>query len=128
MAQGNYDHPAYVTRQVLNMGLNTAGAAGTSGSLVLPWDVNVHNLGYTVAVAGTATNHTVALLNGTATMHTFAVGTGVALVTGTSGDKATKVTAGTKLALKTGPDATGTVNMTVEYNIAPDTGTWLGTE
>lgn len=130
MAQGNYDHPSYLTRQLLAF-LTAAGANGTSGSISLPWDVRIHQLSVVVATAGTSSGagNQVFVLNGTSTVGSpIVLGSGTAGTTGTSGDLNTKITAGSLISLKNGTDATGVVRAVLEYNIAPDTGTWLGTE
>ncbi len=131
MSQGPLDHPAYLARQSVMLGTTTAGANGTTTfGNALPWDVNVHNLVGVVKTAGTSatTGNQLILLAGTATVGAVALGTQTAGSTNTSGDLKTKVTAGTVLYVKNGTDATGVGWLNVEYNIAPDTGTWVGGE
>jgi hypothetical protein len=112
--------------------VSTAGANGTSATVTLPWDINVHQMRATVIVAGTSatTGHQVQLLSGTTSVtgSTIALNTLTANQGGTTGDLATKITAGTLLSLKNGTDATGTARVVVEYNLSPDTATWLGNE
>lgn len=128
---GNYTHPTFLTRQLLVV-LTTAGANGTSGALTLPWDINVHQMRATVVTAGTSatTGHQVQLLSGTSSVtgSTIALNTMTAGQNGTTGDLATKITAGTLISLKNGTDATGVARVAIEYNLAPDTATWLGNE
>jgi len=129
--QGNYDHPSYIVRQILHFPATTAGANGTSGLTALPWDIRVHNMSAVVVTAGTSatSGNKVFLLAGTASQagSDISLGTSVANTVGTSGDINVKVTAGTVLSVKNGTDATGVARVTLEYNISPDTGTWLGT-
>lgn len=129
MASGPYDHPSYLTRQVLSF-VATAGANGTSDTKILPWDVDVHQLSAVVVTAGTTAGATVFLLSGTTTVanSTITNGTSTAGSIGTTGDLATKITAGTLISLKNGTDATGVARCTLEYNINPTTGSWLGVE
>ena len=128
MPQGNYDHPTYLARQILTM-VTTAGANGTSNSVILPWDVDVHQMSAVVVTAGTTAGNTVFLLNGTTsvTNSLITLSTNTAGVTGTTGDLATKITAGTLISLKNGTDATGVARVTLEYNLNPQA-TWVGNE
>ena len=126
MPQGNYDHPSYITRQMINL-TGTAGANGTSIGQIFPWDVVVHKMVAVVNVAGTTAGNTVFLLNGTSTV----ANSTIVLTTSTAGvvvsntvDLNQKITAGAVLSLKNGTDATGSSRVAVEYNIAPDSGTW----
>lgn len=131
MAQGPIDHPAYLTRQILNLGATTAGTSGTSTTyLALPWDVNIHNVVAVVKTAGTATGHLVTLMTGTSTIagSTVTLSTSTAGVVGTSGNVAAKIVANTPILVKNGTDGTGVAQVLIEFNIAPDTGTWLGNE
>lgn len=123
----NYDHPAYLARQ-LTVHLTTAGANGTSGAMVFPWDIDVHQVTATVVTAGTATGNKVFLLSGTSSIGgDITLSTSTAGVTGTSGNVATKIPQGTLLSIKNGTDATGVFRVAIEYNIAPSA-TWLGVE
>lgn len=126
---GNLVHPSYLTRQVMTW-RTVAGANGTSSSFILPWDINVHQMLAVVGTAGTSatTGNQVQLLSGTTsvTNSTIALGTSTAGVTGTTGDLATKISAGTLISIKNGTDATGVASVTLEYNINPVSGTWLG--
>ena len=127
MASGAYNHPTYLTRQLYIL-TTTAGANGTSGSVVLPWDIDVHQVTATVVTAGTATGHKVFLLSGTSSIGgDITLSTNTAGSTGTSGDVATKISQGTLLSVKNGTDATGVARVAIEYNLAPSA-TWLGNE
>lgn len=131
MAQGGLDHPAYLTRQLALLGVTTAGANGTTTTnFVAPWDINVHNVTGFVKTAGTSatTGNQVFLLAGTTTVagSTVVMGTTAAGGTATSGNAGVKVTAGTQINLKNGTDATGVTLITFDWNIAPDSGTWVG--
>lgn len=126
-----YDHPSFLTRQCELVGVTTAGANGTSsGGLVFPWDINVHTVLAVVKTAGTSAGagNQAILLAGTATLGSVALGTNTAGYVGTSGDLATKVTAGTPLYIKNGTDATGVCWVNIEWNAAPDTATFVGNE
>ena len=131
MPSGKYDHPTFLTRQAFVM-LTTAGANGTSATMTLPWDINVHQMRATVVTAGTSatTGHQVFLLSGTTsvTNSSIALNTLTAGQGGTTGDLATKITAGTLISLKNGTDATGVARVVLEWNQSPDTATWLGNE
>lgn len=131
MASGPYNHPTFLTRQCFLL-TTTAGANGTSQTFSLPWDINVHQMRATVVTAGTSagSGHQVFLLSGTTsvTSSSIALNTMTAGQTGTTGDLATKITAGTLISLKNGTDATGVARVAIEWNQAPDTATWLGNE
>lgn len=65
---GRYDHPSYLTRQVLTFGKTTAGAntvqyGGTAGAgIVFPFDVRIRNMVGSVQVAGTSASPGAALI------------------------------------------------------------------
>lgn len=131
MATGGIDHPTYLTRQLSAQFTTTAGANGTGTAFwSFPWDINIHNVQAVVKTAGTTSVNAVFLLAGTSTIagSTVTLGTGTAGAVGTSGNAATKVTAGTLVYTKNSTDATGVAVVSFEWNIAPDTGTWLGNE
>jgi hypothetical protein len=148
MAQGNYDHPSYLTRQSLNLGATTAGNAGSSGSITFISDMRVRKMAASVRVAGTSagagnsanlmyvgtivTGYATGLIGtglttttGTNTVGTIALGSTAAYTVTTSTDMNTKLVAGGVLFIKNGTDATGTVNMTLEAYIDPQ-GQWTG--
>ena len=151
MAQGEINHPSYVTRQMLNL----RTAANSATDLSFPFDVRIRNAVATVNVAGTVAankqsvialgtsiqfpNVTVANGIGTAT------GTVTAVTTNTSTTTLGSLTAGTSTAgsnFQTGDmnarlpqgqvlqlanaDATGVVTWSIEYYIDPVTGNWTG--
>ena len=146
MAQGNYDHPSYLTRQTIGLGVSTAGANGTSGGRAFISDMRIRNMIAVVRTAGTSSgtgNSAIVLCIGTsitgynlvpqvlttntttATVGTIALGSQAALTTGTSGDRNTVIKAGSVLAMKNGTDATGVYDVTLEAYIDPS-GTWTG--
>lgn len=147
MAQGNYDHPSYLTRQSIGLGINTAGANGTSGGRSFISDIRLRKASVTVRTAGTsATSGNSAILlcvgtivtgfgtgagftlttaTGTNTIGTVALGSTAALSVTTSSDFNTRVVAGSVLALKNGTDATGVYDYTLEAYLDPEA-TWTG--
>lgn len=144
MASGSYDHPSYLTRQMLVMGLNTAGANGTSGGMTFPYNMRVRTMAALVKTAGTSatTGNQVILFavgtvvtgfagtalstsTGTTTIGSLALNTSTAGVTATSTDMNTMIQAGTPIYLKNGTDATGVFNVNVETYIDPSA-TWTG--
>src|SRR5579859_1868974 len=131
MAQGPVDHATYLTRQMVAPFTTTAGANGTgTPGWCFPWDVNIHQVVAVVKTAGTTSVNAVFLLAGTSTIagSTVTQGTSTAQSVGTSGNAAVKVTAGTPVYVKNSADAIGVNVVSFEWNMAPDTGTWLGNE
>jgi len=149
MGQGNYDHPSYLTRQSIGLGINTAGANGTSGGRSFISDLRVRKASVTVRTAGTsatsgnsaillcigtmvtgftsATGFTLTTSTGTNTVGTVALGSTTALTVTTSSDFNTRIVAGSILALKNGTDATGVYDYTLEAYLDP-TASWTGQE
>lgn len=134
MSQGNYDHPSYITRQMLNLGNTTAGAGGTSARRQFPWPIRVRSIVAGVVTAGTvvgtgvgAAGACVSLLNnGTAIgTSTVVLSTNAAGVFGTAGDMNFTLAAGNTLSVVNGTDATLVANVGVEWHIDPSA-TWLG--
>lgn len=131
MAQGNYEHPSYLTRQHLFLGRTTAGAAGASINFTPPYPIVLHRFTASVSVAGTvvgtgvgAAGACVSLRNGTAIVAgTVVLSTNAAGVFGTTTDLAYTVPAGGTLTVLNGTDATLVASCAVEYNIDPS-GTW----
>lgn len=147
-AQGNYDHPSYLTRQQIGLGVSTAGASGTSGGRAFISDMRIRKAvacvrgvgtssgagngvsilcigtyvtGYATGLIGTALTTT----TGTNTLATIALGSSAAFATATSSDMDVKIVAGSVLLYKNGTDATGTADVTVEAYL--DSGaTWTG--
>ena len=131
MAQGPIDHPSYMTRQMTAPFTTAAGANGTgTPGWVFPWDINIHQVVAVVKTAGTTANNAVFLLTGTSSVVASGItlGTSTAQSFGSSGNVAVKVTAGTPIYVKNSADAIGVNFVSFEYNMAPDTGTWLGNE
>lgn len=130
MAQGNYDHPSYLTRQQLCIPPALAAASGTSCHRVFNSNMRLRQAVASVNVAGTIGTNVAAILfgNGTAIPNgTLSYGTAGNTVgaLSTSGDMNYTLTAGQVLAIKNGADATATVNVTIEAYIDP-AATWTG--
>lgn len=148
MAQGNYDHPSYLTRQQINLGATTAGANGTSGGFSFISDIRLRKAALTVRTAGTSAttgNGVIFLCVGTAISgYGTASGTSLTTSTGTttilavtalgsstagaavaSADMNTTIKAGSVLYMKNGTDATGVAAASVEAYLDPSA-TWTG--
>ena len=144
MAQGNYDHPSYLTRQVIGMGVSTAGANGTSGGKAFISDMRVRKMSVVVRTAGTSAgagnscnllaigtivtgynSTSLTTSTGTNTVGTVALGSSTALVVTTSTDMNTVIKAGAVLVLKNGTDATGVFDCNLEAYLDPSA-TWTG--
>lgn len=147
MAQGNYDHPSYLTRQALHLGASTAGASGTSGGWSFISDMRVRKMSVTVRTAGTSSGagnscslvyigtmvtgfgtgagFTLTTSTGTNTVGTVALGSSAAYVVTTSTDMNTRLVAGGTLVYKNGTDATGVYAAMVESYLDPEA-TWTG--
>ena len=144
MAQGNYDHPSYLTRQTLVMDTTTAGASGTSGVLAMPYNVRLRKAVAVVRTAGTSagagnaaqilyvgtsvqgfTGTALTTTTTTATLGSISLGTSAAGVTGTSTDMDALCINGGQLFIKNGTDATGVAKVTIEYYIDPSA-VWTG--
>jgi hypothetical protein len=126
MAQGNYDHASYLTRQMTPFGKTTAGANGTSLVTSFPSAVRLRNISATITTAGTSTNpgSKLDVFVGTASVGTIATGTLTANAVATSGDLNTLVAANTNIFFKNGTDATCVAVIGAELHIDPSTGTW----
>ena len=142
MAQGNYDHPSYLTRQFTDMDTTTAGANGTSALTGFWTNVRLRKAAVTVRVAGTSaaggnaaifiyigtsvTGFTgTALTTTTATLGTVALGSSAAGTVVLSTDMDALLVQGGVLAIKNGTDTTGTCKAMLEMYIDP-LGTWTG--
>jgi len=144
MAQGNYDHPSYITRVAFPMDVSTAGANGTSATVSFISDMRIRKMSAVVRVAGTSAttgNQAIAIYIGTAvtgfsgtalttstttaTLGTIALSSSVAGTVGTSTDMNARLVAGGVLAIKNGTDATGTFKVTMEMNLDPGA-QWTG--
>ena len=151
MGQGSYDHPSYLTRQVISL-TNTAGASGTSGWKSFVSDMRFRKASVTVRTAGTSSGAGAAALllvigtyvtgfstggigtaltttTGTNTVGTLAValGSSAAGFVGTSSDLNFRLMAGSALALKNGTDATSVYDVSLEAYLDPEA-TWTGQE
>ena len=146
MATGNYDHPSYITTQFMNLGVNTAGANGTSAGWGFSSDLRVRKFTAEVRTAGTsATSGNSAILiyigtsvagynlqpvvltttTTTATLGTLALGSSTANTVVTSTDMNARLVTGGLLQMKNGTDATGVYAVTLEYHLDP-AATWTG--
>lgn len=125
MAQGNYDHPSYLTRQQIFLGKSVAGASGTSCYFGAPAsNIRVREVAVTVITAGTATS-TLTIQNGTSSVGNIVVGTQAAGTVLVSGDCNTTVAQGTSLNVKNGADAVVVFQAVAEAYIDPAS-TWTG--
>ena len=149
MGAGSYDHPSYLTRQVISL-VNTAGNAGTSGYKSFISDMRIRKASVTVRTAGTSSgagNQALLMCIGTY-ISGFGTGAGTALTTttgtntigtlgnlgssvagivGTSSDFNVRIVAGSVLALKNGTDATGVYDVSLEAYLDPEA-SWTGQE
>lgn len=149
MAQGDYTHPSYLTRQQLALQNVTAGAAGTSAPRVFVSNVRVRNAVAVTAIAGTIGTNVSAIIQATGTgiiqypnaggtnvlttstglvaIGTCAYGTAgnTAFVTSTSGDMNAYLPAGSVITVKNGADATAVTQVTLETYLDPSA-TWTG--
>lgn len=148
MAQGNYDHPSYLTRQQMELARTTAGAGGTSlGGVVGISALRVRNAVGVVATAGTvgtgASGEAIIAAQGTGILQYGATGvttsTGVVTLgtcnfgtgaltkwfTSTSGDMNATLPSGSQILLVGGTDATIVSQVNIEYYLDPSS-TWTG--
>jgi len=149
MAQGNYDHPSYLTRQQVPLTNVTAGAAGTSAGRTFVSNVRLRNAVAVTAVAGTLGTNVQAIIQATGTgiiqypnvggTNALTTSTGVVAlgtciygtagntqyVTSTSGDLNAFIPAGSVVTVKNGADATAVIAVTLEAYLDPQA-TWTG--
>jgi hypothetical protein len=131
MAQGNYDHPSYLTRQQIHLGATTAAATGTSCRMAPISNLRIRNVLATVQTAGTFTGGTAgfAVYVNTTSLGTITLSTNLAGYTGSSGDLNTTLTAGTGNANQfyviCNGDATLVARLTLEAYLDPSA-TWTG--
>lgn len=127
MGQGPYDHPSYLTRQALCLGLTTAGNGGTSLRKSFPNDMRIRNISATVQTAGTSASpgHALTVRNGTTSIGLLALGTATQNGTVTSGDLNFTLPKGSVLNFLNGTDATGVADVVVEAHLDP-AGNWVG--
>lgn len=129
MGSGNYDHPSYLTRQMVTLGKSVAGANGTSCYKAFPTaNMRIRNVAAVVVTAGTSSGsgHQAIILNGTTSIGSIALGTSAIGSVSTSGDLNTTINAGTAISVKNGTDATGVYDIVAEMYIDPASG-WTGT-
>ncbi len=145
-ASGPYDHASYLSRQSISLGVNTAGASGTSGGRSFISDMRVRKMAVTVRTAGTSATSgnscnlmylgtiitgfpligtALTTTTGTNTVGTVALSSNAAFTVTTSTDMNTQLVAGGVLFLKNGTDATGVFECTVEGYVNP-LSNWTG--
>lgn len=146
MAQGNYDHPSYLTRQSIGLAITVAGSAGTTGGRAFISDMRFRKFIGVAKVAGTATTHAISICvvgtcvtgfatgligtalttsTGTTTIGSILMGTTAAYATQTSTDMNFRLQAGSTIFLKNGTDVVGTADITGEAYLDPSA-TWTG--
>jgi hypothetical protein len=146
--QGNYDHPSYLTRQVIDLDVSTAGASGTSGAVSFISDMRLRKASVTIRTAGTSSGtgalasliyigtsyqgygtlggtNTLSTNTTTATLGSIALGSSTANTVVTFADMDARLVAGGVLAQKNGTDATSVYKMTLEMYLDP-AATWTG--
>lgn len=145
-ASGSYDHPSYLTRQIIKL-VSTAGAAGIADNIAFVSDMRLRKASSIVRTAGTTTGaasnlqlivigtyltgygtttpFTLTTNVGTNTITTFTLGTSVANTVTTSTDMNLTLLAGAILAVKNGTDATSVAAAAVEAYVNPGS-TWTG--
>jgi hypothetical protein len=130
MAQGNYDHPSYIVRQIETVGPSTAGANGTSFAAAFPVPIRFRGFTANVVTAGTtagATMNAISLVGTvTTTLASVALSTSTANSVVTSTDPNALIPVGGLLYFTNGTDATGKSNLAYMFHIDPTTGTWGG--
>lgn len=123
MAQGNYDHPMYVKRDLIRIP-NVGGAATTAYGKTVP--VNrpgrVRKWNAIVITAGTATTHAVNLYVGTTSIGSISLGTSAANTIVEGSDVNTTVPESSLgwIEVRSGADAAGIAGVTIEYELTPD--------
>jgi len=123
MASGPYDHPSYLTRQMIPLGVQAAGV-GTSAKRVFPSAMRIRRVVGLVTTAGTQTTWNATVLNGTNSVGSITFGGTAAIgALGTSGDCNSTLAAGSALQISTLLEATGVAVFTAEMHIDP-AATW----
>jgi hypothetical protein len=142
-----YDHPSYLTRQAIGLGVSTAGANGTSGGHSFISDMRIRKVSVVTRVAGTSSGagnecnllyigtsitgfgvgnpFTLTTATGTITIGSVALGSSTAYSVTTSSDFNTRLVAGGTVVYKNGTDATGTYDVIAEMYLDPEA-TWTG--
>lgn len=122
MAQGEYTHPSYLTRQML--GMKTIAGVGTTAQRSFPSAMRIRNLSALASVAGTQTSWNITVLNGTSSIGNIAMGgTAAKGAISTSGDLNATIAVGTALGLSVAGEATGVADVTIEAHLDP-AATW----
>lgn len=145
MAQDNYNHPSYLTRQSWDYGPTLAGASGTSLYLSYPWSVRYRKAVGVVQVAGTIGTNVQSIIQaiGTGILQFTTTGvttsTGTVLLgtcnygtagntksaVGTSGDMNALLPVGSTMMIVNGLDATATTAVNIEGYLDPSA-SWSG--
>lgn len=122
---GGYDHPSYITHQMVHLGKTTAGASGVK-RFSFPSAVRLRNASAVVETAGTSdtAGNLLIFKNGTTSIGQIQLGSSTAGVVGTSGDLNSALAAGSVFSITNGTDATGVASAAVELTIEPNGGTW----
>lgn len=142
MAQGEYNHPSYLTRQRLSLGNFTAGSGAIGQPHGLPWAIRAHVPGLAVQTAGTTAVNAMQLIvvgtytlttggtstttTGTNTLQSITIGTGAANSVTTGSDANVTINAGSVVYLKNNTDATAVYAGWLEFTLDPTIGTWAG--
>lgn len=132
MAQGPYDHPSYITRQMLMLPRQVAGSAGTNatGWFSFPYAIRAHQLQAIVGTVGTVTTAGANLVyvSGTTTTTAGSViyGTSTVNSVASSTDMNATIPANALCYIQNaGTDTLAVANLLLHYNIDP-AGTWVG--
>ncbi len=113
-----YDHPNCIVRRE-HSALAAAGASGTNAELMQYQKFRVNAAHFKVVVAGTAAGHGYTIRNGTTSIGTVSLGTNTAGVT-TSVSLGSTIDSFEVLNALSGADATGTAQISWEYEVLPD--------
>jgi hypothetical protein len=142
--QGNYDHPSYLTRQMTDLDVSTAGSTTVSAACSFVSNVRIRKAVDVVRVAGTTAgtirrliyvgtsvtgyntpNVALTTTTTTATLGSITLSTATASSVTTYADMNTLLVAGGYLAVQNGTDATGTGKTMLELYLDPSA-TWTG--
>lgn len=132
MAQGPYDHPSYLTRQVLMLPRVVAGSAGTNvaGMFSFPYAIRARQLQAVVGTVGTVTTAGANLVyvSGTTTTTAGSViwGTATANSVASGADMNATIPANSLMYIQNaGTDTLSVANLLLHYHI-DQAGTWVG--
>ena len=152
MAQGNYDHPSYLTRQMMFFQDN----ANSTTVVQFPWDVRVRTVNVVVRIAGTVTTGQATVIGlgttvqfpnqgntwvygtatgtktstatvtntSTTTMGSVVVGTNSAGTGFSMGDLNFRLPAGQQMTIGPVGDATHSLHYQIEYYLDPVNASW----